>query len=538
MEPDFDSAESHLPPEEPITRAEEQRGASEQLEGEEPDTSEAATSMAHDEPLAELAERASRGRLPSAEEDRATQLLREALGGGREGVARAVEHLPQLPWIIGVNSVTSAWPEMKPTMRNRLLAGLARLDTDAARRVRLSLARGLFKLDLPVATKLAVAVAKEMRDKETGALAPRDAQVFANVLIGRARPWIAQLPLAGLKPAEAEALAHGALFAVFLVPHAPATQLGVLKWAAEAGKLAKLPALATETIIKALARWNGKWQSTLRREIAELPEEIASTLRPEAPAPAEPDHGRARRGDAAELADNEKEERECEGERPVAADTGRDGEEDERADEDELDREERAAASVRPRPIYESKTVPARDRDRERLPERRSGPTGNFQLSEALRAIEAHVASLRSELSLAQSKLRQREDQGRRGIKPERATAPIIVGAPTADELARLNVQLEARNAELQQRIEELTVDSEERAASMGILGGEPVTDDDLRLRKLLALKLQDDHEDFLALESESPDMVAPKHYRTVLLHVVEVLTAEGILSRAPAPPA
>ena len=112
----------------------------------------------------------------------------------------------------------------------------------------------------------------------------------------------------------------------------------------------------------------------------------------------------------------------------------------------------------------------------------------------------------------------------------------MIPGEPTADELARLNVQLEARNAELQQRIEELAVDSEDRAASMGIASGEPVQDDDVRLRQLLVLKLQDDFEDFLALESESPDVVVPKHYRTVLQHVFEVLAAEGVLS-PPAPP-
>jgi hypothetical protein len=173
-----------------------------------------------------------------------------------------------------------------------------------------------------------------------------------------------------------------------------------------------------------------------------------------------------------------------------------------------------------------------RDRDRDR--ERKPTASGSFHLGDTLRLIEAHVAALKSEVSAAQGKLRQRDDDFRRGKKPERA--PVIPGEPTADELARLNCQLEARNAELQQRIEELAADSEDRAASMGIASGEPIQDDDIRLRQLLVLKLQDDFEDFLALESESPDVVVPKHYRTVLQHVFEVLAAEGVLS-PPAPP-
>ncbi len=108
----------------------------------------------------------------------------------------------------------------------------------------------------------------------------------------------------------------------------------------------------------------------------------------------------------------------------------------------------------------------------------------------------------------------------------------MIAGEPSAEELARLNIQLEARNAELQQRIEDLTADSEDRAASTGLVAGTPVEDSSLQLKNLLILKLKDDYDDFLALEHESPDVVAPKHYRTVLAHVFEVLGAEGILGK------
>jgi hypothetical protein len=510
------------------------------------------------DPLTDLANRAQKGRLSAADEEQAAKLLTAALQDGREGLARAVEQLPRLPWIIGVNGVTAAWPEMKPAVRNRLLASLARVDSDAARRVRLSLARGLFKLEPTVAAKLAVGVAKEIRDKETGAISAKNAQVFANVLIGRAKPWLAQLPLAEMKPTEADLLVHCALMAVFTVPHTPVTQLGVIKWAAAAGKLGKLQKSATEIIIKGLGRWSGKWQGVLRREVEGLPEEIVASLRPEQPAAPEGEQreerrgGRDRRGrgqkpePAEGDPDPEEESALPEGERPPAtdADADSDADEEDEDDEEEEDEEEEEGkapepAAPKPRPVYESKTVPPRDRerdprDRDRDRDRRSGG-GDFNLNNHLRQIESYVSSLRAELNQAQNKLRQRDDDSRKNRKGDRQSAPIIPGEPSAEELARLNVQLEARNAELQQRIEELTADSEDRAAAAELHTEAPVADEDKRLRQLLVLKLQESYDDFLALESESPDIVAPKHYRTVLGHVFQVLAAEGIFTAAPA---
>ena len=115
-------------------------------------------------------------------------------------------------------------------------------------------------------------------------------------------------------------------------------------------------------------------------------------------------------------------------------------------------------------------------------------------------------------------KLRSREDR-----RPEKS-GPIIEGQPTPEELARLNQQLEARNAELQERITELTQHSEDVAVSTGALTGEPVSDPAAQLRTLLALKLKEDFADFVALEKESNDLVVQQHYKALLRHVFEVL--------------
>src|SRR4051794_35503922 len=55
--------------------------------------------------LTQLAEASQRARLAPADEERMTALLKEALLGGRAGVARAVEALPKVPWIVGVRAI-------------------------------------------------------------------------------------------------------------------------------------------------------------------------------------------------------------------------------------------------------------------------------------------------------------------------------------------------------------------------------------------------------------------------------------------------
>ena len=486
--------------------------------------------------LMELALASQKARLAPAAEERMSALLKEALQSGRAGVARAVEALPLAPWIVSVRSVEAVWADLTAGFRTQLLAGLGKDESDGARRLRLSLARALFKIDPPVALKVAVAVAKEMRDKDSGLLAPKHAQIFSNVFIGRAKPWLGQLPLAELKPAEADVLVHCAALAVFTIPHPPVTQLGVLKWAQENGRLGKLHEAALEAVKRGVSRWSGKWQGALRKEVAELPEEILLALKPlpsESAPVAERENapGDERPPDAdAEAGEAGREHGEMEGEgepQPRHAD-------DDIADEDEEEerleppRKERLVYEPRPQRPSGSQESP-REREREAPRERpvytprggSSAASQKFNLHEAFRQIEAHVQSLRNELTVAQSKARQKDDDRRR---PEKSSA-IIEGERTPEELARLNHQLEARNLELQARITELTQHSEDLATSMGVMADQPVTDAGAQLRTLLGLKLQEDFADFIALEKESNDLVVQQHYKGLLRHVFEVLT-------------
>ncbi len=478
----------------------------------------AQTSAAPSLSLDEAVARAQVGRLSAADERATIEVLKNSLLAGKTGVSDAATVLPKFAWIVGVNAVTAAWPEMKATSRTQLLKALADEEqTDTIRRLRLSIARGLHKIGDPAAAlKLGVSVAKEMWDKESGDILPKDAQIFDSAFLGKARPWCAQLSLGELKVGEADALVHCAVLSAFQLSHPPVTQLGVLKWAAESDRLSKLNPVAVAAIGRGISRWSGKWQNALRKEVPDLPDEITRALKPAAETTAS-EPGSDFASDAADVADDV--------ETPA---------EPENVDSDEP-REVR-----KERPVYISKTIPPRE-PREvaapvpppasatpAQPSSRAGSAKsiNFNVADTLRQIESHVVWLKTELKAAEKRVRSRDEDPRRRRKPE---ATIIPGEPTAEELARLNVQLEDRITELQARIDDLTNDSESRAVSTGALTGENPPSPDDQLRMLLALKLQEDYADFLALEQESRDIVVQQHYRTLLQDVFEVLKAEGV---------
>lgn len=484
--------------------------------------------------LEDFAARAKRNRLSADEEAEAGRLFKEALLGGRAEVARAVAAAPQLPWVVTVQGTSGAWPEMKPSFRAQFLAGLARMQGEAAARVRLSLARGLFKVDQAAGLKLILLTLKVLRDKQTGLLAGKGASLFANVLIGRGKAWVLQLPLQELKPAEIDLLVFGALHGAFHQPQAPLTQLSILKWAAAAERLGKLSEALEQMILKGISRWSSKWQAALRREVSPLPDNWVELLKSPAPKHARESADPAESGD--ESAEDSPAE---ESQRPKAELDAHEKDQDDDPDDEEEDDDESDEAEDdntqgsqdkgrKQRPVYVSKTVTNGPNGGAPGNQRR-GAAQHFNLQETLRQVESYVSGLRNELQSAQKQLRQREDDSRRARRPERVLPPPNPGELSIDELIRLNQQLESRNAELQTRIDELTVDSETRAASRGLITDAPPPDPNTELRILLGYKLKEDREDFLALEQETRDLVVQQHYRTVLHHVFEVLHAEGI---------
>lgn len=555
----------------PTPGTEDPHSDSEQIAPPESDPSgtESSTETPVSGSIEDFALRAQKERLPADDETRAGTLLSELLLGGRSDVARAVACIPRLPWIVVTNAATKAWPEMKATLRTQMLAGLAKSEGEAAARIRLSLARGLFKIDQAAALKLIILTVKSMRDRASGLLSGRGAAHFAGVLIGRGKAWILQVPTESLKPAEVDLLVQAALHGAFHAPQPPLTQIHTIKWAESLGGLQKLSEPLEQLILNSISRWSSKWQGVLRREIKDLPTKWLGSLKQQnsvnQSSEAEPseipaDHKTDLRADDSSSTKNRKHrhtvQRDTDPNHEFASEEdskGSDEAEDstEHGDSSEVDSVESEAEaprqhSRRERPVYVSKTIPsnrassnphesasepgARHETQVAHSQRRGNSAAPFNLHETLRQIESYASSLRAELATAQKQLRNAEESQKRARRTEKIAPAPIPGSPSVDELNRLNQQLEFRNAELMARIEEMTLDSEERATSRGLAAVEPIEPEaSEQLKTLLAFKLQEDFEDFHALQQQAKDIVVQQHYKTVIQHVFEVLQAEGI---------
>ncbi len=502
--------------------------------------------------LAALAQGGNTNRLSPADEDRATKLMHGCLVEGGDGISTALAAMPHLPWILGVRAIENAWKDLPAESRAAVLDGLAKMDTDNGFRLRLSMARSLARVEPPEGVKVAAATCRSMWNAETGTLKPEHSKLIGNVFIGRGKPWVLQLALADLPEEDAKAILSAVVFSTFNVNNAPITQLSVLRYAG--ARLGSLHENLIGMVARAVGRWSGKWQSALRKEVAELPEAVASALKPErgseqAEASADTAAAPAEEVEAplpAEL--QEKLRAAAESEDPAAVEAvnqeiaawreaekiarleaidaeSEDEDEDEDEDDDDSDAGTEPAAEEgggrRKRGRKERKERPAYiSREQERG---QSG--GNF--GAILKQLESYVSSLRNELSTAQNRLRRAENEGAKA----RADRPILSHEEanlSPDELKRLVIQLEARVAELNARVEELTTDSEARALAMSV-GTDTTPDAVTQLRTLLALKLQEDYADFLALQKESPDAIVQQHYRALINHVFEVLLGEQI---------
>ena len=155
---------------------------------------------------------------------------------------------------------------------------------------------------------------------------------------------------------------------------------------------------------------------------------------------------------------------------------------------------------------------------------------GTFNLSDALRGIEKYVSQLRNDLGAMQIRTRRAEESGGRSRRPsDRVILSVEEANLSSEELKRLVVQLESRVADQETRITELMTDSEMRSVAM-TPGPDGVTPDAAtQLRTLLALKLNEDWADYLALENQEPDLVIQQHHRSILRNVFGVLLAENV---------
>jgi len=510
------------------------------------------------EQLKTLLESAKTARLSPAQEDEAAQQIKTLLAAGRAAFSDAVEAMLALPWNVGVSAVAAQWPEIKPTARKQLFAALAEQKSDNAKRLRLSLARGLFALDPEAAAQLAAETCAEMRGAEQQPLTQKDRQIFSNVLIGKGKPWLLHFPLADWKKEDAEQLVACAVESCFGGPCLPFTQITLLKWAAENGRLDSLPQPALDLISKAVKRWNPRLRKQLRVEAPKLPAPIAELVKPAqqiqpSAHPDEPAIAPESREEQQAPAEN-RGEFQSEKSEEISPET----EPEKKPDEPEkstpqLQRQQpqpsqtlRQQRPFAPQPQQQQQRRGARSASPR---EARATETGAFDLHQALRQIETHVAGLRRELFETQTVLRRRDEKSSqsRGAhhQPQhfaRSAAPEI-SATEIDELRRHNARLEETVADLRQQLEELASDHEDLAAARGAHAAHdareseqppPEKNETEQFKTLLSIKLRDLFAEFKALRAEPLDDVIRQHFGEMLEEVFNVLAKQGVALSEP----
>jgi DNA-binding transcriptional MerR regulator len=469
-----------------------------------------------EEQLQAIIDAAKNARMTPDDEGRAMELLKQTIPGGPKALPATLDAILTLPWSAGVKAVSDAWPETKPAGRARLIAGLGKSDSDVSRRIRLSLARGLHAQDPATALKLITSVCEAMGGAQGGS-STKDRQIFANVMLGKARPWIMNVSMTEMKPADAQKLITPSLESCAQAPIF--TQIWVLRWICDANQFDTLPPEHIESIGKSINRWQARWHKELRKIIPQLPDSLEAALangpaRPPAHAPAPAQEG-ANEVDSTETGELAAPSDESQSELPLDED-----DEDEEDDAPEAeDRRDEPRPAPAPRQQRESQGRGGRDRDRDRD----RGQGGPFDLNRSLRDIESYVARLRSELQQAQATAR-RSDRGDRGDRGGRGRGQQpAASSEDLEEMRRFNAQLEEQNQELRHRIEELTSDHEDRAATLEI-------DDSLeQFKRFLGLKLKEDFADYNAISREALNEVVRRHAHEILGRIFGVLQGEGV---------
>jgi hypothetical protein len=221
------------------------------------------------------------GRLSPADEQKGAALFKELVMSGGKPLSSALELLGDLPWFVPVNGALDAWPQLTPAKQRAFLAALKPLESEASRRMRLSIARGLHKLDPTSTLKLIVATLQSLRT-ENG-LDPKNRQIFYSVLIGKNKPWLLQLDLKSLKPAEAELVALSAIECA--VGANPPAAVAVIQWAKPFQPLTTIPEPLQQELGKTFRKWSSRWQKQLVE--ADLPPALSEILQAKSVKPGE-----------------------------------------------------------------------------------------------------------------------------------------------------------------------------------------------------------------------------------------------------------
>jgi hypothetical protein len=411
-----------------------------------------------------IIENSRTGRLSPADEQKGAELFKELVATGGKALSGALELLGDLPWFVPVNGALEAWPQLSPVKQRNFLAALRRLESDASRRMRLSIARGLHKIDASAALRLIIATLQSLRS-ENG-LETKDRQIFFSVLIGKNKPWLLQLDLKSLKPAEAQLLA---LTAIECAASAnPPSVVAVIQWAQAFQPLITVPERVQRELAKTCGKWSSRWQKQLAGQ--ELPPILNEVIQSKL---------------------------------------------DKASDQLPEQRTAPVSRSLSPEPVPQPRPHPRHPPDRSHSPAvkpdqseksfrpRLEKPVPNHQrpvpgLSDLLREVEAHFNHLREELQAAKNQLRQSNVPSKQ-VEPHSAEAGKEVG-----KLREENARLTETVRVLRETLNDLASQNFDQAVSRKADTEAPVTDPVEQYKSLLTLRLREQIVNFQALNREN----------------------------------
>jgi hypothetical protein len=390
--------------------------------------------------LRTIADRSKNSRLTSEQEQKGVELVRNLLSAGGKALSRTLELFGSLPWFIPVNGTIAGWPELSQAKRRAYLAALKDLKSDASTRIKLSLARGLYKVDSNAGTKLILETISAIRGEK--GLDPKDRRAFFNVLLGKGKPWLSQIELKTLKQGDAQLLTIAAIECA--AGASPASTIPVVEWAKAAQLLDQLPESVQQEFAAAVRKWNVRWRKRLDRE--GLPPIIAASVQ-------------AKDGDT---------------------------------------RNKQRPPTQPPRSSAEL-PGPKTTRTDETRPQTKQ-PVQKNEIAHLLNQLEVHFQNLRNDLQAAKNQLRQAQQNPKqlRKLPPAEEFTQDDV-----DQLRHENARLSETVKQLQETLSELANEDFDHAVSRKADTDEPVTDPLEQFKSLLGLRLRERLEEFQRLNPQ-----------------------------------
>jgi hypothetical protein len=430
------------------------------------------------------------GRLSPADEQKGAALFKELVMSGGKPLSSALELLGDLPWFVPVNGALEAWPQLTPAKQRAFLAALKPLESEASRRMRLSIARGLHKLDPTSALKLIVATLQSLRT-ETG-LDQKDRQIFYSVLIGKNKPWLLQLDLNSLKPAEAGLLALSAIECV--VGANPPASVAVIQWAKPFQPLTTIPEPLQQELAKTFRKWSSRWQKQLVE--ADLPPILKEILQAKFVKPSEDRQNSPAPEPVRQLNTHEA--------------------------------VQHPHSQNRRRPQHQQgksqPTSQSENRHEKSHRQRSEKPPPNVQnlgmdLSDLLKQIQAQFDVLREELQTARNQLLR---------SPQPSNQGEVHGIESNKEFGKLreeNARLTETVTALRETLSDLASENFDQAVSRRADTGEPVTDPVEQYKSLLTLRVREQIVNFQTLNREQNVDALP----LLLDNILRTLQENGI---------